>query len=58
VSENLLAAKFASLKRIPSSGVLFRVTLVRTDISEERFASIIRATRLGELGTTLAGTRN
>jgi hypothetical protein len=35
-----------------------RVALVRTDISEERIASIIRITRLSELGTTLAVTSN
>jgi hypothetical protein len=32
-----------------SSGMLSRVTLVRTDVSEERSASIIRVTRIGEL---------
>jgi hypothetical protein len=32
--------------------------LVRTDVSEEHFASIIRVTRIGELGTTLAVTSN
>jgi hypothetical protein len=37
-----------------SSGILRRVALVRTDVSEEVRASIIRVTRLGELGTTLA----
>jgi hypothetical protein len=37
-----------------SSGMLRRVALVRTDVSEERSASIIRVTRIGELGTTLA----
>jgi phospholipid N-methyltransferase len=31
-----------------------RVALVRTDVSEELSASIIRVTRIGELGTTLA----
>jgi hypothetical protein len=31
-----------------------RVALVRTDVSEELSASIIRVTRTGELGTTLA----
>jgi hypothetical protein len=36
-----------------SSEVLRRVTLVRTDDSEERIALIIRVTRIGELGTTL-----
>jgi hypothetical protein len=32
------------------------VTLVRTDVSEETSAPIIRTTRIGELGTTLAVT--
>jgi hypothetical protein len=34
--------------------MLRRVALVRTDVSEEHSASIIRVTRIGELGTTLA----
>jgi hypothetical protein len=34
-----------------SSGTLRRVALVRTDVSEELSASIIRVTRIGELGT-------
>jgi hypothetical protein len=34
------------------------VALVRTDVSEERIATIIRALRIGELGTTLAVTSN
>jgi hypothetical protein len=38
---------------MPSSGMLRRVVLVRTGVSEERSASIIRVTRVGELGTTL-----
>jgi hypothetical protein len=37
-----------------SSGMLRRVALVRTDVSEEFSASFIRMTRIGELGTTLA----
>jgi hypothetical protein len=41
-----------------SSWMLRRVDLVRTDISEELSASIIRVTRIGELGTTLAVTSN
>jgi hypothetical protein len=40
-----------------SSGMLRRVALVRTDVSEELSASIIRVTRIGELGT-LAVTIN
>jgi hypothetical protein len=39
-----------------SSGMLRRVTLVRTDVSEEPRTSIIRVTRIGELGKTLAET--
>jgi hypothetical protein len=41
-----------------SSGMLRRVALVRADVSEERSASFIKVTRLGELGTTLAVTSN
>jgi hypothetical protein len=42
-----------------SSGMLRRVALVRTDVSEELSASfIIKVTRIGELGTTLAVTSN
>jgi hypothetical protein len=35
-----------------SSGILRRVALVRTDVSEEPGASFIRVTKIGELGTT------
>jgi hypothetical protein len=38
--------------------MLRRVALVRTDVSEERSASFIRVTRIGELGTTPALTSN
>jgi ABC-type dipeptide/oligopeptide/nickel transport system permease component len=41
-----------------SSGMLRRVTFVRTDVSEELSASFIRVARIGELGTTLAVTSN
>jgi hypothetical protein len=41
-----------------SSGMLRRVALVRSDVSEKRSASFIRVTRIGELGTTLAVTSN
>jgi hypothetical protein len=36
--------------------MLRRVALVRTDVSEERSASIIRVTRIGELETTAVTT--
>jgi hypothetical protein len=39
-----------------SPGMLRRVALVRTDVSEEPNASFIRVTRIDELGTTLAVT--
>jgi hypothetical protein len=39
-----------------SSGMLRRVALVRTDVSEELNAYFIRVTKIGELGTTLAVT--
>jgi hypothetical protein len=38
--------------------MLCRVALVRTNVSEECRAYIIRVTRIGELGTTLAVTNN
>jgi hypothetical protein len=41
-----------------SSGMLGRVAVVRTDVSEELSASFIRVTKIGELGTTLAVTSN
>jgi hypothetical protein len=34
------------------------MALVRTDVSEELSASIIRVARIGELETTLAATSN
>jgi hypothetical protein len=44
--------------RMPPSGMVHRVALVRTDVSEECIASIITVTTIGELGTTLAVTNN
>jgi hypothetical protein len=43
---------------MPSSGMLRRVALVRTDVSVELSASSIRVTTIGELGTALAVTIN
>jgi hypothetical protein len=44
--------------KIPSSGMIFRVALVRTDVSEESFPFIINDIRIGELEKTLAVTSN
>jgi hypothetical protein len=41
-----------------SSGMLRRVALARTDVSEEVSSSFIRVTRIDELGKTLAVTSN
>jgi hypothetical protein len=41
-----------------SYGILRRMDLVRTSVSEEISASFIRVIRIGELGTTLAVTSN
>jgi hypothetical protein len=41
-----------------SCGMLSRVALVRTDVSEELSASFIRVKGIVELGTMLAVTRN
>jgi hypothetical protein len=41
-----------------SSGTLRHVALVTADVSEELNASLIRVTRIGELGTALALTSN
>jgi hypothetical protein len=37
--------------RMPSSGMLPHVALVRTDVSEESNASFIKVTRIGKVGT-------
>jgi hypothetical protein len=49
----LLETEIKFIGRISSSGMLRYVALVRTDVSEERSASIIRVTRISELGKTL-----
>jgi hypothetical protein len=45
-------------RRMASFGMLQYLTLLRTYVSKELSASIIRVTRIGELGTTLAVTNN
>jgi hypothetical protein len=42
------------IRRMVSSGMLRRVALVITDVSEEPSASFIRVTRIGELKTLFA----
>jgi hypothetical protein len=44
--------------RMASNGMLHRVAIVRTDVSEGHSASFIRVTKIGELGTMLAVTNN
>jgi hypothetical protein len=41
-----------------SYGMLRRVALGKINVSEERSASLIRVTRIGEIGTMLAVIRN
>jgi hypothetical protein len=41
-----------------SSGLLRRVALVTTDVSEELGVSFIRVTKIGALGTTQVATSN
>jgi hypothetical protein len=51
LSANSEAETVLVTRRMSSSGMLRRVALVRTDLSEEPSAYIIRVTRIGELGT-------
>jgi hypothetical protein len=56
-SQHSSRANLPDTRRMSSSGVLRRVAIVKTDVSEERSA-FIRVTRFGELGITLAVTSN
>jgi hypothetical protein len=47
-----------NVSRMAPSGMLRRVALVKTDMSEEPSSSFIWVTRIGELGKTLAVTNN
>jgi hypothetical protein len=51
------AEELNTVRRMPSSGMLRSVSLERIDVSQELSASIIRVTRIGEIGT-LAVTSN
>jgi hypothetical protein len=57
---NIKDMRFARpwLRRMSSSGITRRVAPVRSDVSDEHIASIIRVTIIGELGATLAVTSN
>jgi hypothetical protein len=48
---NLINLYPQTLRIIVPSGMLRRVALVGTDVSEKYSSSIIRVTRIGELGT-------
>jgi hypothetical protein len=54
--EKLLQTEYSW--RMPSSEILRRVALLRTDVSEERIASFMKVTRIGELRTVLAVSSN
>jgi hypothetical protein len=53
----LTAQETPFLWSMPSSGMLRSVALVRTNVSEEPSASIIRVTRIGKLGITDNGPK-
>jgi hypothetical protein len=53
--DNALHVRFEGFTAVTMKNVVFetlrRMALVRTDVSDELSASIIRMTRIGELGT-------
>jgi hypothetical protein len=53
-----LSGSYLGKRRMASSGMLRRVALVKTDVSEELSASITRVTRISDLVTTLAVISN
>jgi hypothetical protein len=55
---SILNNKAYTILRMASSGMLRRVALIRTDVSEKLSVSFFRVTRIGELETALAVTSN
>jgi hypothetical protein len=53
ISKDLKRGKNNKTCIMPSCGMLRHVALVRTDVSEGHIASIIRVTRIGNLGTAI-----
>jgi hypothetical protein len=53
-----IGLQFDNVSRMVSSGLLRRVALARTYVSEELGASFIRVTKICELGTKQAATSN
>jgi hypothetical protein len=62
VRENIKHTRFDVLMSVTMKNTVIwdicHVALVRTDFSEELSTSIVRVTRIGELGTMLAVTGN
>jgi hypothetical protein len=58
INELATNSKNKNIRRTSSSGILHHVALVRTNVSEEHRASIIRMSRIGKLATlTVTGNR-
>jgi hypothetical protein len=54
----VINCKNSKVRRMAFSGMIHRVALVWSDVSEELSPSIIRVTRIREIGTTLTVTSN
>jgi hypothetical protein len=52
IAHNHLTQKEYKQRRMASSGMLRRVALVRTEVSEKLRATVVRVTRIGELETS------
>jgi hypothetical protein len=58
MEDKYIIVEHLSPRGLPSSGMLRLMAPVRTYVSEERIASIIGVTRVGDLGAMLAVTNN